>query len=279
MKCFTLTLPETNAALEVYLRDSFYEFVDHTLRPCMIICPGGGYQFLSDCESEPAAMAFVRAGYQTVILRYTTRPTREAPCLNNLPLCQCAEAVRYIRSHAKEWGIHPQKISVCGFSAGGHLAGSLGVFYADKTRILNTSDISCRPDAMVLCYPPVSSQIQDPDCGGTFPALAGTEQAMQDAWSLDAHVTPDTVPAFLWHTAEDACVSVEHSMRMAKALKEHHVPFELHIYTHGPHGMSVATGETGCSKELPAATWLSLSLSWLNEQNVGTGYQVPVSVL
>ena len=90
-------------------------------------------------------------------------------------------------------------------------------------------------------------------------------------WSLEEPVTKDTCPAFLWQTAQDDCVPVENAMLMARALRGADVPFELHIYSHGPHGLSLATPEAGYDRP-HVATWLPLALQWLNERGVGTGY-------
>lgn len=271
MKCFTLSpVPGTHAEMEVWLREKNYDYVDQGARPCVLIFPGGGYEFLSAREAEPIGMAFSRAGYQVCILQYSVRKA-EQPFLGDLPLQEAAAAVRCIRSHAEEWGIDPRKITVCGSSAGGHLAGSLGVFGACKDRIPGSGDGMSRPDAMVLCYPVITAG--EYSHNGSLYQLSGHPKPCpeRDPWSLELHVTKDTCPAFIWHTTEDDCVPVDNSMLMAQALKKAGVPFELHLYTKGCHGLSLATAECG-TVNAHAATWVPLALEWLREIGVGPAY-------
>lgn len=271
MNCFTVTLPDLNTKMEVLLRSREYEFVPHPARPCMLILPGGAYACIADAEGEPIAMRFLQAGYQVCILHYSVRTDENAPFLHNLPLREAAAAVRYLRAHAEEWGIDPNKVTVCGCSAGGHLAGSLGVFSADPDYLPENADGLSTPNAMILCYPVITARnkVHRESIRNLCGSSEINEQSLR--WALDEHVTPDTCPAFLWQTVQDDCVPVENAIQMAKALKNANVPFELHLYTEGTHGLSVATSELG--RDLPhVATWIPLALEWLNERGVGTGY-------
>lgn len=271
MNCFTVTLPGTNAEMEVMLRAKDYEFVEHHARPCVLVIPGGAYSFVSPREGEPIAIGFLQKGYQACVLQYSVRAQPDAPFLGTLPLRQAAEAVRYIREHAEDWGIDPNKISVCGFSAGGHLAGSLGVFARNAAYLPENSDDLSTPNTMILCYPVITAH--EKAHRESIYNLSGTREICAESlrWSLEDHVTKDTCPAFLWQTGEDDCVPVENSMLMARALRQENVPFELHIYSHGPHGMSLASRETG-NDHPHVGTWLPLALQWLDERGVGTGY-------
>ena len=271
MNCFTITLPGYHAEMDVMLRSRDYEFVEHHARPCILVLPGGGYWFTAAREGEPLALGFLQAGYQVCVLRYTVKEAMGDGFLGNLPLREAAEAVRYIREHAEEWGIDPAKITVCGSSAGGHLAGSLGVFAGNPDYVPDNADGMCTPNAMILCYPVVTAR--EKGHAESIYNLSGTYEINETSlrWSLEDHVTPATCPAFLWQTAEDDCVPVENSMLMAQALRRQGVPFELHIYSKGPHGLSLATPETGMDNP-HVATWLKLALQWLNERGVGTGY-------
>ena len=131
-------IPGTSAQMQVYLHDPSYEYVAHSSRPCVVIFPGGSYRFTAEREAEPVALAFLHAGFQVCILRYSTRPNDELPFLGDTPMREGAVALHYIRANAASWCIDPEKVSVCGFSVGGHAAGCTGVFWknseAEKSR-------------------------------------------------------------------------------------------------------------------------------------------------
>ena len=271
MKRFNIEpIPGTAAVLEVYLRDRAYEFVDLSKRPFVLICPGGGYAWTADREAEPIALQFVEAGYQAAILRYSVRKNNTGPLLGDTPMQEAAAAVSFAREHANDWGIDPQKITVIGFSAGGHLAGSLGVFWNNRERIPNGGE-SSRPNAMVLSYAVISggekahsdSIINLSGKSGNCPEA--------DAYSLEKHVGPDTSPAFIWHTYEDDCVPVENALLMANAMQKAHRPYALHLFTHGWHGLSLATPEVG-GGPAEVQPWFALCLTWLKSMGVGTNY-------
>lgn len=193
----------------------------------IIICPGGAYRFLSPRESEPVARAFEAMGYATSILRYRIREAGDAEPLGLEPVRQLSERVAEVR---KASGGAP--VFVCGFSAGGHLAATLGVHW----RTLGLE----RPDGLILCYPVITAD--ERLCNAeSIENIAGEGQ--RDFFSLENHVSPDTPPAFLWHTAADDDVPVENSLRFAAALSRERVPFELHVYPFGAHGLSLATAE------------------------------------
>lgn len=269
MKCITIDpLYNGKASLDIYLRDKAYEFVDHSRRPFVLVLPGGGYSMLAPHEGEPVAMAFLQAGYQVGVLSYTVRSNADAPFLGSTPLEEAAAAIRLVRSNAEQWGIDPAKISVCGFSAGGHLAGSIGVFGSDPHRIPNGQDGTAQPNAMILCYPLI--------CSGNYHSiynLTGMESPCpeRDAWSLDLHTTSNTCPAFIWTTSNDNVVDAKNSLQMATALQQAGVNVELHMYGAGHHGMSLANTEAG-TIDPHISTWMSLALQWLNTIGVGPGY-------
>ncbi len=230
--------------------------------PAIVICPGGGYQMVSDREGEPVAKAFFRAGYHVFVLHYAVG----AEASGFRPLCQLAATVAHIRNHAGEWLVDEKKVAVCGFSAGGHLAASLGTLYNEK-RFLDIwqGDPNIRPDAMILGYPVLtadeSAHVQSVET--VSGARAGTEAY---SWfGLDRHVDKQTPPAFLWHTATDEAVPVENSLRFASALSAAGVPFELHIFPQGGHGMSVCTQEVG-TEDAYNGRWVAWSIAWLNRQ-------------
>ena len=235
--------------------------IQERFSPAIVICPGGGYGFTSDREAEPVAKEFFCAGYNVFVLRYSV----EAEAKNFKPLCQLAETISYIRDNAKQWKVAKDKIAVSGFSAGGHLAASLGTMY-NKKEFLNCWEQqgNIRPDAMVLGYPVISADeyAHVSSIENVSGAKEGEDTYKQ--FGLEQHVDANTPPTFLWHTADDNCVMVENSIHFAEALAANKVPFELHIFPNGPHGMSVCTEEVG-SDDSYNGRWIEWSIAWLNK--------------
>ena len=236
--------------------------------PAIVICPGGGYNAISSRESAPVAEPFFAAGYNVFILHYSVKENAKG----FRPLCQLAATVSHIRSHAEEFLTIPDKIAVMGFSAGGHLAASLGTLYNDpKFLAVYGKDDPIRPDAMILGYPVITaddtfSQIN------TIENVSGAKKGTAEyRWfDLTEHVDSTTPPTFLWHTAQDQIVPVENSLLFSMALSRHKVPYELHILPEGPHGMSVCTNEV-CASYIQCfdpynARWIQWCIQWLSSQ-------------
>ena len=135
-----------------------YMHEDGQIRPAMIVVPGGAYRQVSSSEGDIVARTFYRAGYNALVLTYSVNPTSEGEPLHLQPLRDLARTVRLVRYYAKQCRIDPEKVAVCGFSAGGHLCGSLGVHFQDiKEENSLLKEVSCRPDAMILGYPVITS--------------------------------------------------------------------------------------------------------------------------
>jgi len=232
-------------------------------RPAVLICPGGGYGFTSDREAEPIAMQFNAAGFHAFVLYYSVAPRKHPQ-----PLMDISRAMCIIRENAEEWNIESDKIAACGFSAGGHLAASLGVLWNDPV-LDNVSGITKgmnKPNALILCYPVITSGQYAHR--GSFINLLGqqADEKLLSKMSLENQVNEHTPPAFIWHTFSDSAVPVENSLLFAQAMRAKNIPFELHIYPEGPHGLSLATKETdsGNMGEYPhVATWMHLCTEWL----------------
>lgn len=269
-KSIPITGVEETALLTTYFLDNSPEIDPDRRRPVILICPGGAYRFTSDREAEAVAIQMNALGYHAAILRYSCAPAR-------LPeaLCQLAHATALLRERAEEFAIAPEKICVMGFSAGGHLAASLGVFWNRPELAAQTGlrPAQLRPDRLILSYPVITS---GPMCHQeSFENLLGCTReenpSLWDAVSLEYQVTVDVPPVFLWHTVEDGSVPVENSMLFASALRREGVPFELHLYGHGGHGLSLATEEiqckaTGYGLQPNCQSWVGLLKTWLEHQ-------------
>ena len=221
--------------LVTYLHDE-----DTSLRPCIIVAPGGGYRIVSPTEAMIVAMAFYEKGYNTFVLTYTTNLLSLAP-VRLQALRDISRAVRLVRAGAASLCCDPARLAVLGFSAAGHLCASLAVHYRDVADPDETyRSISNRPDAAILCYPVITSG--EKAHRDSFTALLGPDPKPEDLeyMSLEKHVTPDTPPCFLWQTAEDELVPVENSCLFAMACLRAGVPFAHHVFTKGHHGLSLS---------------------------------------
>lgn len=210
-------------------------------RPAVIICPGGGYGMRANHEGEPIAQWLNGLGISAFVLRYRVAPY-QYPCA----LLDVQRAIRRIRHEAKQFRIQSDKIGVLGFSAGGHLAANAGTSYdsGNKTADDAIERQSCRPDLLVLCYPVIT--LENPFThAGSRENLLGKEHEWSrvEQLSNERNVTKDTPPTFLWHTSDDSGVPVENSLMFAAALSKHNVPFDLHVYTKGRHGLGLAEDE------------------------------------
>lgn len=227
--------------------------------PAILVLPGGGYAMTSSREAEPIAMEFYARGYSAFVLDYTCAPAKFPTALREAVL-----AMDYIRKHAAEWDINPQMVAAIGFSAGGHLCGTLGMMYdCPEVSDLVTGD-QARPDALGLCYPVAVSWGKTHD--NSFIRLVGDDQALRDRLSLDHLVRPDMPPVYLWHTRTDATVPVRNSLVLSVALDEAEVPFAMHIYGTGRHGLSLPDARTHPANELPE---VSLDMKYWVDECVG----------
>lgn len=230
----------------------------------VLVCPGGGYGSLSfDKEGVEVARWLNDQGHAAFVLKYRL-PGEGHADRSHVPLQDAQRAMRLIRANADAWGIDPSKAGVLGFSAGGHLASTLGTMHDRKVYAeRDPSDrLSARPDFMVLLYP-VISMIDGVGHGGSKANLLGNapgEDAVR-TWSTELQATKETPPTFLALADDDRSVIPENSLRFYRALKEKGVPAEMHIFTRGGHGFGLRE-EAG-----PAAGWPRLCEQWLAGQS------------
>lgn len=223
------------------------------IAPAVVVLPGGGYHLRADHEGEPIARWLNTLGFHAVVLDY-----RVAPYKHPVPLADAQRALRLVRSHAGEWGIDPDRVGILGFSAGGHLAATAGTHYdRGQPQAENPVErLSCRPDFMVLCYPVISLGEFRHD--GSRTNLLGAEPTAEEIRLLsnELQVTADTPPTFLWHTSDDPAVPVENALLFSGALSRCKVPFELHSFQTGRHGLGLAEDHP------EARVWPELCARW-----------------
>jgi len=229
----------------------------------VVICPGGGYHMLAPHEGEHYALWLNENGIAGIVLKY-----RLASNGYHYPAMfyDVARAIRYARAKADEWKIDKARIGVMGSSAGGHLS-SLILTHFDAGNPNADDPVerhSSRPDIGILCYP-VISMSSDIGHAGCRESLIGANPApeMLSLLSSELNVTPQSPPCFIWHTYEDNGVKVENSIVFAEALRNANVPFELHIYQKGSHGLGLGSSQYDPSIRLP---WTQECSRWMKEQ-------------
>ena len=224
----------------------------------VIIFPGGGYVMRAEHEGDGYAKWLAKNGITAFVVSY-----RVAPYKHPAQLSDAMRAIKFVRFYAEKYGIDRDKIAVMGSSAGGHLAAAVSVHH-DSDVYEPTDRIdkeSARPDATILCYPVIDMGMYGHDV--TRNALLGArcKMAMRELMSLQFQVNEDTPEAFIWHTATDSVVDVTNSLLYAQALREEDIPFEMHIYPMGEHGLGLAENEEYVAK------WSDNLMAWLKLKN------------
>ncbi len=235
----TYNLTNNNVTLTTYILGESYDDNRAYSRPAILILPGGGYSMCSNREAEPIAMQILSMGYNAFVLRYSLKEASIFP----QPLNDVDEAMELIVKNAEEWQTDPDKIAVCGFSAGGHLAAAFGTMG------------KIRPAGMILGYPCITDDI----CN-KYKVLYNNNNL---PLPID-HIDDKTPPAFIFAASDDTIVPVCSSLEFANALSKNKTPFELHIYSSGGHGFSTADYVTIDNiEELNCSSWLCHVKTWL----------------
>ncbi len=285
-----------DVTLTTYVLSDSPELLNGKKRPAVLVCPGGAYLSCSDREAEPVALRFAAMGYHAFVLRYSTY-SNGAPGMfplspdlpvnpNSLypaPLRDIGKAFLTIHANASAWKVDTDKIAICGFSAGGHNCAMYAVYWHDPliTEFFGEEAAKFKPAAAILAYAicdyrlmfgaitdPLAQTLSD----AASMAYMGTKQpsaALLAALSPALHVSAHTPPMFLWATASDDLVPVENTTRMATALAQAGVPFEVHIFEQGPHGLSLADqASAGSQMEInaDAEKWAGLADAWLKKR-------------
>jgi acetyl esterase/lipase len=235
----------------------------------VVICPGGGYGGLANHEGEHYARFLNESGIAGFVLQYRLG---SAGYRHPVMLQDAARAVRLVRTRAGEWKLDPKRIGIMGSSAGGHLASTLVThFDAGKPDAADPIErASSRPDLGILCYAVIT--MGEYTHRGSRSNLLGNDPSPELIRELsnELQVTKETPPCFIWHTYEDNAVPVENSLHFAEALRKAGVPFDLHIYQKGSHGIGLGTGDWNPEKRHP---WTRDCVFWLEVQ----GFAKPVT--
>ncbi|MGN1203455.1 MAG: alpha/beta hydrolase [Lachnospiraceae bacterium] len=254
-----------SACIETYLIEDSDEYKIKK-RPVIVVCPGGGYCYLSSREGEMLALQYLAMGYHAVVLKYSV-----APAVYPTALTELARTVLMLRQNAEKWHVDTAHIIVEGSSAGGHLAASYGMFWSEAwvaRQLALTEEMKelLRPNGMILNYPVITSgEFAHRD---SFRNLLGAQyDALIAKMSLENQVNKDTPPAFIWHTYTDGCVPVENSFALVSALKKAGIPAEFHLYPEGGHGLGLASRITetpeACEVVPACQSWIGLVHTWL----------------
>ena len=264
-----IELPSTGygsrtAALTAYVQDNVGAQAERR-RPGVIVCPGGGYEFCSDLEWEPIALALVARGCQAFVLDYTVLDASEARPLLPAPQADLARAVSLVRSRAGEWHVDEKNLGILGCSAGAHLCASYVGVMGDETFLAQAGVGAerARVSWQILCYPVIDLDAGWPGDPAYADRICERTSPLRHAQDLVSEMTPRT---FLWHTATDETVSVRNSYLYAEALAEHGVDHECHVFHTGRHGLSLATEQSARWADCVnphVERWLDLALEWL----------------
>lgn len=220
--------------------------------PAVIILPGGAYASRAPHEGEDVARYYESCGFHAFVVNYRIEPYKFPA-----PIQDAQRAVKIVRKNADKWAVDENRIFVVGFSAGGHLAASVATM-EDVSKIGDSYDeVDAKPTGAILGYAVTSAMTQDGKVVDCVRKMFDTNAEKSEKYTPYKCVSETTCPCFLWHTFEDDCVSVEHSLKFASAMAKNKIPCEMHIYPFGPHGLGLAKTKTDTGK------WAAQSVDWM----------------
>lgn len=263
-KVIQLRDDDPEITLTTYVQDEAWR-----KRDAILVIPGGGYGCIcSDREGEPIALAFLARGVNAFVLRYSVGKKAVFP----RPLIDASLAMKHIKEHAEEYHIDPERVFCTGFSAGGHLAASLGTFWnLPELAEAGIPEGINKPAGMILCYAVLIGG--DGAHKGSFYNILGKTDPTDEElarWSIEKHIGEQTVPAFFMHTSNDPVVPVRNALDTASVMAAQHKKFELHIYPDGPHGMALGDWQTGRGNkaldDAKIAEWVENAVYWMTNR-------------
>ena len=264
IETFNLIEGREYVKLTVYIQDRSPEIPLSELRPMVVVCPGGAYVFTSDREAEPIALHFINSGFNAAVVRYSVGGDAKYPD----PLVDVSKALKIIRDNHERYHTDPDKIALCGFSAGGHLTAMMGVHW-NRPEIVEEAccyNEENKPNALILGYPVISSEFlfthteSIRNISGVREGELSQEQ--KDFFACEKNIGKHTPPTFIVHTMKDQAVPVKNALVFAAGLEENNIDFELHIFQDGFHGLALSDRRTNwINKDM--AKWPEMASSWL----------------
>lgn len=241
--------------------------------PAMLVIPGGGYYMVSDREAEPVALRYLALGFNSFVLNYSV--AEDSVLKYPYQIAEAAMAAAYIRLNADSLNIDPEKVAAVGFSAGGHLCAMLGSFHncpgVDK---IFKPGISVKPNATVLCYPVISSDISFAHIDSFYNLCGRENKELIEKLDVLKLIDENSSPAFIWSTFNDNAVPSRNAVEAALKYQKVGVPVSVHVFGKGQHGLSVAdmtvykTDEAIKEMSVSVPEWIRLSVEWLEEQGI-----------
>lgn len=249
-------IPHNDPAAQTPNRMTRFPAPGNEPAPAVVVLPGGAYAGRAPHEGKPIAAYYQSQGFHAFVVDYRVAPNRFPAALSDVQ-----RAIRLIRQHAADWCVDSRRIFVCGFSAGGHLAACAAILTEDHSSVGDETDaFDFRPNGAILCYPVISGLDAHGHTASHQQLLGEQFEELRAALSLQDRVDEQTVPCFIWHTAADAVVPVVHSLVLAEALAKHHIPYELHIFPYGYHGLGLALSDPQFAE---VARWAGWSADWI----------------
>ncbi len=240
----------------------YSESIGRRYRKAVIVCPGGSYATIVEKEADAVALRFQSYGYQAFVLRYSVGKVPYPGALIEL-----AEAVKFLRENAEKYDIDIEKIYVCGFSAGGHLAASLAVHWDSVLEQWGFDRYEIRPNGIILCYPIITTDKRWRESKFIEELCVDENSDFFSYLAVEKYVSDNTPPVFLWHNADDRSVSVMNSILFSESLAENRVFFEAHFFPKGGHGLSLAdevVADTEHGINDVCAGWFDMARRWVD---------------
>lgn len=256
-----------DATLDCFIIDNYEGFSKERKRPGLLIIPGGGYHSVCDREGEPVGLKFLGHDISVFVLKYKTKDLKYPA-----QIIQALVALNVIRKNAKKWNLDENAIYTMGFSAGGHLCATLGTAYKEEEvlKLLGYTYDDVKVNGMILCYPVLT--LKEFTHEGSKLNLIGDDQELSEHLSIENRVNSKTPRTFIWYTYNDDVVPMENALIMANALRVNKIPFELHIYEEGPHGLSVSDETSAHDGDdyyinKDVSSWVNLCANWIKRGN------------